>query len=310
KTPIGKYTSSLLLGLQRDQQQSEGGQRFFRNEAVTLVGISYVSLSRPNIDVATIVVTNTTKTRTYLAATDYLIRQTGLKVEIVRVAAGSIGDGETVLVDYAAQVARDAEFVTEWIASAHRLQLKKLPLAFYADLRLRDETLRSGDDPGNLDQERRALLGAELDYKDLVVAVEREVRRQELSPSSVADRVRLDYHRALGRDIDLTAGGILERLRYSDGGRGRLAPDAQRLNTVGARVGLNAKLGANAVLGVNSSYLKLSGQDNSTLFRNTVSLQWQYGKLDFSVEANYDTYQQEETEGNSFGLMFYLRRTF
>ena len=150
----------------------------------------------------------------------------------------------------------------------------------------------------------------ELDYKDLIVAIEHEVRRQDLSPSSAADRIRLDYHRALGRHINLTVGGIAEQLRYTDAGRGGPAPEAGGIDTIGARLGLNAKLGANAVLGLNSSYTKISDEDSNTLFRNTASLRWQYGKMDFSVEANWDTYSQGRTEGNSVGLMFYLKRAF
>lgn len=311
KTPIGRYTSSFLIGRQREEQKSAGGKRFFRDDSVALNGMTWTDLSQPNIDVATIVVTDIDNSiPPYVTPGDYETQVIGATTQIRRLLGGDIGDGETVLVDYNARVARDATFRTDRLHWENRLQLKKLPVTLYHDSTFINEDLEEGDNPGNLDHEREHLLGVEVDFKGLVVAYEHEIRDQNLSPSSVTDRVRADYHRSIGGRFDFTLGALAENISYSASGGQMLEPGDERLKTLGGHAAFNTKIGRNTLLSFDSSYVKISGRENDALFRNTASLRWQYGKLDISIEANYDAYEQEQTTGNSHGVMFYLRRSF
>ena len=62
-------------------------------------------LAQADVDLATIVVTNATRTRTYLPARDYIAIRAGRYTSIRRVANGQIADRETVLVSYTYRVA-------------------------------------------------------------------------------------------------------------------------------------------------------------------------------------------------------------
>ena len=311
KTPIGVYTSSFLIGRQRETQESGGGERFFRDESVTLNGTTWEDLAEPNIDIATIVVTDINDSiPAYATPGDYEIQIIGATAQIRRVLGGNIGDGEVVLVDYNARVARNATFRTDRLHWGNRLQLAKLPVALYHDSNYVNEDLEEGDNPGGLDHQREHLLGVEIDLKGLILAYEHERRLENLSPSSVTHRVRADYHRSVGGRFDFTVGALAEDVTYSASGDQMLEPGDERLKTLGAHAAFSTKIGRNTLLSFDSSYLKTTGRENDTLFRNVGSLRWQYGKLDFSIDVNYDVYEQEQTTGTSYGVMFTLKRSF
>ena len=313
RTPIGMYTSTLNLGRERETRTSQGGQRFNQDRSVTLNGTTYVLLTSSNIVDTSIVVTDTNNTLpAYIRDTDYKIRKTGQITEIRWLVGSFIGPNDTVFVDYITEGTGDLMFQTDHLRWRQHMALKRLPLSVYTNYTLRDETLLTGNDPGNFDQDRTFMVGTELDWKDLRVAVERENRESTISLSSVAHRARASYTKSLGRNSRMSLNARIEKRVYSQNtttGVG-LEEGADTLDTVSANANFTTKIGANTLLNLMSNYRTSEGRQNDMLFTNGFSLKWQYGKLDLSLDGTYDVFEQEETTGTAFKLMFYLKRKF
>ncbi len=315
KTPIGRYTSSLTLGREREEDISDTGEEAVRDESVTLTGLDWSALAGNKIILGSIVVTDATNTITYFETVDYRVRTTGDTVEIRRLLAGGIGDPETVLVDYITEVSPGLAFSTKTFRWNNRLALKKVPIEFYVDYESRDQRVISGEDIGTLEQERDILVGAELDYKGFTLALEHQDHDQDLSPPTTVNRVRADYRKAVGRRLSLSLGAHAERIRFLDTGHTfDIQSKAKISESVGANASLSVKLGRNALLRLSSDLTKISGRENTSTFRNRVSLEWQYRKLEFSLDAEYNIETQitdeQKTTRNSASVMFYLKRKF
>jgi len=310
ETAIGRYNSSLLLGREYQKQSSGTGQQMIRDEAVVLNALDYTRLAKPGVIAGSILVTDQTHTITYLENVDYLLRTTGAFTEIARKAGGDITDGQKVLVTYTVQAARRATFTTDHFGWNNRLKLKDVPLSLYVNYRLRDQNLRSGEDPNTLDHERNLLGGIEWDYKRFTVTLEREKHDTLLYAPSVADRARAGYAWSLEPTVELSVGAQAEKLRYSKAAEFGLLPGQDFLDTVGGYLSLTAKPRPDTLLRFNSDILKTKGREDRVLFRNMLRLEWTYGKIEFSIEARHDTFVQENSRGSSDSIMFNFKRSF
>lgn len=310
KTPLGQYIAALTLGIEHQKEKSGSGQRLILDEVVTLTGVAFSQLIEPNVVPGTIVVTNAANTVTYVEGVDYTLITIGAFTQIARLIGGGIADPETVLVDYDVQVASDAAFTTDHLDFSNRLKLKHLPLTVYYRYQLRDDRLRSGDDPGNLDTLRGQLAGVELDYKGLKLTAEHESQDQLLFPPIDSIRFKLNYSRRLSRNFNLALGTEYQRLNYDKAVQFGLDPNRAFLNTTRAYGTLTAKIRANTVLRLKSDYIRTQGRENDKLLRLGVNLEWRYRRLDFSLEARHDIFKQISNEGTSDFLGFYLRRRF
>ncbi len=309
-TPIGRYNAALLLGHEREQEDSGTGTRTIRDEQVTLSGTTYVALDERSVIDGSISVTNLDRDEVFTEGDDFELRETGSLTEIRRIIGGDILDGETVLVTYRVLAARNAEFTTNRIRTSHRLTLRKIPLAIYYHYSLRDEQLTGGNDPGNLDTQTQHLFGLELNWRDLQVTYEHDVRDQMLSPPSTSDRLDVRWQRRLTRRTDLAVGGGAERLVYDSGEQFNLGPGEDQLDTVRGYARVTTKLKRNILLRLSADYLKTEGRENDELLEFVGSLDWRFRDLEVSVEARQSFYTQETTEGSEQQLMFLIRRRF
>lgn len=311
QTPIGVYNASVLLGKEKEKEQSGGAPRTVLGRQVTLAGGTYSSLGEAGIIPSSVVVMNQARTIQYVEGPDYTLRQTGEFVEIARtLGTTTILDGQTVLVDYQVRTARSAEFTTDHVNWLNRLDLACMPLALYANLRLRDERLQSGEDPGNLDLDKSHVVGIELDYEGLTIALEHQETTRRLFPSSEADRVIARYHRSLGRNVSLSAGGQAERLKYLDAETFGLEPGRDVLDSFRAFGHLSIKVRHNSLVRLAVEHNQSRGRENNELTRFQISWEWTYRDLDFSVEARHNIFQQERNEGTSDAITFNLIRRF
>ena len=310
RTPIGRYGSSLTLGREQREQKSGTGQQFIRGESVDLKAFTFVALKGVNIQAESVVVSNMARTIVYVRDIDYTLRITGALTEIARFPGTAIPDGATVLVDYSSQIAREATFSTDHLNWSHRLDAKDLPVSVYGEIRMRDEDLESGEDPGNLDQTRTILVGSKLDYQGLTVVAEHEDRDQKLSPPSEATRGRARYRWTPRRGLNFSLGAHAERLDYKDAARFGLPKGRDFLETFGAEARANLKLGRRTVVRFESEFQDTRGRENRRMHRNRLSLHWVYGKLDLSARAQYDTLTQEDSDRDSVSFMFTIKRNF
>ncbi len=310
RTGVGRYSSNLGLGTERETQRTAGGELSIRDEPVTLSGILPQRLGEPGIASGSIVVTDINNILTFVQGVDYRVQQIGEFTEVVRLVTGTIADGQTVLVDYTAGAARDGQFRTDRINWRHRLELDDLPVALFFEYRLRDEQIESGDDPGNLDREEVYLLGSELTFNDLTLIGEYEQRNQRLFPSSTAYRARGTYDRVFDDTLAMTLGGDYERLRYKDADAFGFEPGRDFLDRYSLFGHLTTKLRRNLIVRLEASYVDLRGRENDTLGRVGASANWSLGNLDVSISGYHAVYEQEGDDGTSDYVMFTLRRSF
>ncbi|HOD83062.1 MAG: hypothetical protein BWX88_03100 [Planctomycetes bacterium ADurb.Bin126] len=309
KTDIGLYTCNLGFGLERTKLQNGGGNRFIRGETISLPGITFVRLAEPNV-IGALTVSNLARTIVYVEGVDFLTQRIGAFTEIARIPTGDILDGQAVLVDYAVTTTGQAEYETGLFNWRQKLRLKDIPVSFYTDLRLQRETLRSGMDPGNLENQTDILVGSEVDWKGLTVSVEHEEMDLELSPPWTADRLRANYRTQLHRDLDLSVGAHAGRTNYQNVEEFKLGPNQDRLTMLGYNAALTAKLHRNLLVRLRSDLTDSSGRQNSMLWRNGFVLEWRYGKLDFTLEYRHDMFEQEQTTGDADSVYVTVRRRF
>ncbi|MCY2929232.1 MAG: hypothetical protein NTV86_06995 [Planctomycetota bacterium] len=180
KTPIGIYNSSLDLSAEREHQQSSTGQLLIQRQPLVLPeDFSWIRLTRPNVTGPILVISSVTQLP-YAENVQYELRTIGAFTEIRKMpfSVDPIPAGETILLTYTVQSAKDAVIGRKGVVWNNRLTLDKVPLSFYANFQDLDERLVSGDDPGSINPQDGALYGVEWNYKDFQVAVEHENRIQ------------------------------------------------------------------------------------------------------------------------------------
>ena len=97
---IGSVTMAYSGGVAYRNQQAESATFTIFGEEQTLVGTTQVNLNRQFVVSNSIVVSNISRTQTYIEDLDYRVLQVGSTTQIQRLAAGNITDGQVVLVDY------------------------------------------------------------------------------------------------------------------------------------------------------------------------------------------------------------------
>jgi hypothetical protein len=310
-SPFGMHRASLTLGREYRQEQYAGGVRRVRNEAVTLVGINRVTLRQPNIVPGSIFVTDARNQLTYIEGVDYLLFSFGSFVEIARVVDGGIADGETVLVDYDARASGDAAYYADVIALRYRLELAPWPVALYTEFRLREQTLESGDDPGNLELDQSWLGG--LEYRplpDLMLQGEYEVRDLRLSPGWTAWRARASYVYSFEDYANISLTLDYEMLNYRDADEFQLEPGRDYLETLALGSQFTTRLTDHLLLRLNGSYQETSGRNRSRLGQGGMSWIWQYGLLEVSIDSRLGVWDQESESGVTGFVGFSVKRYF
>ena len=102
--PVGVAQASYGLRYDNRSQQAMSPQTQVLGEQVTLSGIAYVVLGHPNVIAGSPVVSDATRTQTYVAGLDYLLTVVGTQTRLQRLIGGNILDGQALLVDYAYDV--------------------------------------------------------------------------------------------------------------------------------------------------------------------------------------------------------------
>jgi len=100
--PIGDNRLQLGATLQLDQSDREATSDEIQvlGELATLSGFASISLNKEHINTNTVVVSNASRSQTFIEGLDYRVFVIGTSTEIERVAAGNILDGEPLLIDY------------------------------------------------------------------------------------------------------------------------------------------------------------------------------------------------------------------
>ncbi len=102
--PLGVAQFSYDVRYDQRSQQALAGQSAIFGEQITLTGTAYTTLGHPHVVAGSPVVTNASRSQTFVAGIDYLLSIVGTETRIQRLIGGGILDGEKVLVDYSHDV--------------------------------------------------------------------------------------------------------------------------------------------------------------------------------------------------------------
>ncbi len=98
--PIGVAQASYGVRYDKRAQQAMTQQTTILGERLTLSGTSYAALANRNVLSGSPVLTNATRSQTFIVGVDYLLTLVGTETRLQRLIGGNILDGEQVLVDY------------------------------------------------------------------------------------------------------------------------------------------------------------------------------------------------------------------
>ena len=317
KTPIGRYSSSLMLGVQDTSVQTKNGVQRIRGESVTFIGfLTFVPLNGRNIIPGSIRVwKDANRTTEYKAGpgNDYDLHPIGATTLIEPLPGSPLGLGpfDTVLVDYSVTAAKLATWQTDFSTWDNRLQLPEgIPITLYYNFNRQADHLMRGDDPGNLDIQTGRLGGAQFEQWGLTLTGEHETRDMKLSPPTTANRARVQYMAHIARDVDLSLGGSNEHLMYRNAQQFGMQPGRDRLYTLQGFARATFRLHRNLLFHMDAEYDKTQGLENRVLKHVGVGVEWSYRDLEVSVEARQSNFVQERTTGQSQSLLFSVRRRF
>ena len=181
--PIGMLTITNGYAYRVEDNDIDAESSQVLGEPHRLVGTSPEVLVRSNIDINSVIVTDTSRLITYIEGIDYILNPVGDSVTIERRLFGGIADGETVLVDYvfATQAPfkkdrRSARFganVNLW----HSLRL------YYNYNRIKEELI-SGTLPSDLSNDRIQRVGASFRWRWSRTTADYELRDTVRTPLS------------------------------------------------------------------------------------------------------------------------------
>ncbi|MFW6038857.1 MAG: hypothetical protein ACOC9P_00080 [bacterium] len=312
RTPIGRYESTFRSGRTYEDEQSQAGQRRIIDEPIVLTGTDFVALSQTNVVRSSIIVRSQDRTIIYMEGVHYEVRVTGPITEIRRIegAADPIADGETVLIEYTTSLARDAAFTRDRVIWSHRLEIEPVHLSPFIVLEYFDESLRGGDDPGNLDHYTSATLGLEYAHRGTSAGYEYQRMDSDLRLSFQAHRLYTRYNRAIGRDTAFSLGASAEWLTYTDADAFGLDASEDYRTTYRAFARLRHRLNRNTLWHLRTTWRDISGRENTMNAEVASGLEWRWRQLDVSLDGRYRYFEQDRTDGQVASVMFTIRREF
>lgn len=109
---FGRLSAGAGLGYRGERRNQPADSSSVFDESHTLTAGGAVFLDLPEADRASVEVTDTTGTVRYVSGSDYELVPSGNRLQIRRVASGSIAEGQEVLVDYSAKTNPASSFST------------------------------------------------------------------------------------------------------------------------------------------------------------------------------------------------------
>jgi hypothetical protein len=113
--PVGSVRANLGFGLDKDTIDSAGGLVPVINESHIMNAVEPVYLNNVEVDLDSLVVTDSTETFIYQEGIDYEVLVEGNRTRIIRLLTGEILDGQEVLVDYQYQTEENLDYISRRI---------------------------------------------------------------------------------------------------------------------------------------------------------------------------------------------------
>ena len=182
KNAWGILRANYRAAVEREDRRGGALSAEVRDEHHTFRDPEPVTLSKPNIDTGSIVITAQDGITFYQLGRDYTVRTLGDRVEIERVFTGRIADGETVLVDYVFNLGGDFTLDT---VNQHFLirQDFDFGLSPYYRLRWQDQSVSPRSATGTAPEDITAhVFGAEYRWRSFRLGAEYEDHESTINP--------------------------------------------------------------------------------------------------------------------------------
>lgn len=207
--PLGQATAGYNFAYSQRDQQATALQSRMLGEHVTLAGTTLATLGKQQIIAGTVIVSNLTRSQTFVEGRDYVLSQIGLSLRIQRTIDGNILDGQEVLIDYSFAVG--GSYALSQLDNTVNLNWAfKSYLSVY--LRYMDSAphLNSGSPTAPINPVKSTMVGARTDIplslltRELLLGAnaEREVRRETILPYK-----RASYEAYIQSDVPLVRNG-------------------------------------------------------------------------------------------------------
>ncbi len=181
KIPVGMLAITNGYAYRVEDNEIDAASSQVLNERHTLNGITQEFLDRTSIDLDSIIVTDITKTTTYIEGIDYVLSVVGDSVAIERGTFGGIADGETVLVDYVFSTQSPFKADRRSARFGVNLNLWRI-LGFHYNYSRVKEELISGIRPSDLSNDRVQRIGASLRWRWSTTTADYELRDTVRTP--------------------------------------------------------------------------------------------------------------------------------
>ncbi len=182
ENPWGRFSASVTYNHTTTDTRNGDRGGIVIGESVTLRDPLASFLAHTDVNLASILVTDANRTRTYLPVRDYMVLPMGRYVAIKRVATGQIADRATVMVSYTYRTLRDYELCRDRI-DVRVQQVFKWGLTPYYAGSIQDEDVDQarylGFQARNINRHR---IGATLRRRSWSAGVEYEYHHDALDP--------------------------------------------------------------------------------------------------------------------------------
>jgi len=283
KIPVGMLTITNGYAYRVEDNKIDSSSSQVLNERHTLNGITQEFLDRTSIDLDSIIVTDITKTTTYIEGIDYVLSVVGDSVAIERGIFGGIADGETVLVDYV--------FLTQSPFKADRrsarfgvnLNLWRI-LGFHYNYSKVKEELISGIRPSDLSNDRVQRIGASLRWRWSTTTADYELRDTVRTPL-IRRQIQQAFAFRVSRSLSFGASARYAETDFRDSGS-----DSRAIGFAG---NLRWDMGSWGRLEVNAFSRDIDGESQRTRSEGLIS-KWSLRYGDWSGFVRYEDINESD----------------
>ncbi len=220
KVPLGSVDATVNLNVNRRDNTPRGATIQVTDEARTFSAAGLITITRRNVVIPSIFITDVTGLIVYSEGPDYTVQDFGIRVEIRRVLGGMIAAGQSVLIDY--QLGPEPGGVTDTLAQGYtfRYNFQEGPLRglspYVRYLNLDEMRPSSQQLLGFPEADVEELtLGAEYNYQRWFALAEWQDHKSSISPFRKT-RYELRYVQPLGRDSRFILSGDYDEIDNLD----------------------------------------------------------------------------------------------
>lgn len=310
KMPLGVLQASLGGNFFTREQNAASPVAPVIGERVLLEGLSYKTIAQPHVLLASIVVSNVSRTQVFISGIDYALLQIGTETKIQRLPGGSILDGEEVQIDYAYDTGGtfsyrqlDRTFNLNWSVSRHfNVYLRRFDVS---------PVLTSGSPAYPLNAVQSSIFGMRGDFPIRLGAAfsvggnyERENRQETISP-----------YRRQGEELYLQTDESLFDLGNFRLSHRRTQIEYEQLGQNMNLSGYEARYWARPFPGFEVSATMGLERDSALGVpmrrrSDTVNLQWRERKLSLTTQFARTQETRDAYERTHTMLQFLVRRDF